>query len=331
MKNNRSKLILSLLLALVVSLVTIQVHANELKKERIKEAEPGEVDVQAWSEQMTGIMQYFQERYPNPEEIDMDRFIEEEAPVIEEMALLYCQAWGYEGPCDPNEGVALSSSTSSATNMPWWWWIVDSLIHWFLDEFASNVGVIPHGEGCPSGTDEIRIYHDDEDYRNYNHYSGWKGAFTIGTDTNMVFCRARGTSFGELDGSGTRDDYALLQLGLFCPKGGETVVRYFDNEDDYNQNTDNGWFKVLPNVNFLGRNWVMFFCDYDDGSGQLSQMPDLGYAYGVFATSNFSQQIATGYFYKDDEDAGNVNFWINGPKSMLYGGTNSEFYMARVK
>jgi hypothetical protein len=276
-------------------------------------------------EQMNRLIEELSERYPDPEKIDPDAFMEKEAPYLEKIATLYCQSSGQGVPCDPTRGEDTPNEEVKQLSGGWWYWI---------RHLISQVGVIPSATTCPSDYSLVQIYHDDEDRRNANHRWGWQGGISSTSNTLFRFCKVPGRNFYPLDKSGPQYNYALLKLGLFCPGGTtRTTLRGFDNEDSNNQNGSSG--PIFPNVNLFGRNWVMHFCVLDGGtsSPRMSSFPSLGFSYGVFAPTNMPApySLQAGYVYKDDEDILNLNFWVNGPGSMMGGTNNTWFGLAKVK
>ncbi|HWO27157.1 MAG TPA: hypothetical protein VNO30_50855 [Kofleriaceae bacterium] len=178
-----------------------------------------------------------------------------------------------------------------------------------------DVGIVPErGYGCPAGSDEIRIRMDDEDSRNANRQSGWIGKTRSDgqtTNTLFVFCRVNGDLFRPLSGasnaSDMADDYAVLKLGTTCPYGSQEFWRYFDNQDGNNTNYTIG--VITPNTS-SGSGTRLHFCLFryaPAGVSTMSNFPDLGLVYGVFAPSDFYRGLSLGYIRTDDEDSGNAN------------------------
>lgn len=279
----------------------------------------------AQAEQMNQLIEELAERYPNPEKIDTDAFMEKEAPYLEKIATLYCLSNGQGVPCDPTKAEGAPTGEVKQLSFDWWYWI---------RHLISQVGVIPSETNCPSQYSRVEIRHDDEDRRNANSRWGWQGGISSTNNTLFRFCKVPGYHFYPLDRSGAQYNYALLKLGLFCPGGTtRTTVRFFDNEDANNQNWSTG--NTFPNVNAPGGNWFMHFCVLDGGTSwpQVSSFPELGFSYGVFAPTNmpapYSKQA--GYVFKDDEDTLNLNFWLNGPGSMMGDSRNTWLGLAKVK
>ena len=69
----------------------------------------------------------------------------------------------------------------------------------------------------------------------------------------------------------------------------------------------------------------------------MTSFPDLGFSYGVFATSAFSHRIASGFVHTDDEDSGNANgysanaAWITDAQRIVTAGSNTTLNMAQVR
>lgn len=172
-----------------------------------------------------------------------------------------------------------------------------------------DVGVIRESTiGCPSGSEQIIINMDDEDDDNISAVSGWTGAISRSAiGTQFVFCRTNGVPFVSI-----RHDYAVLQLGPFCPNGSKRMARLFDNEND---DTASQWSgNIAPN--FIAR-WIklggspsesedtmLYFCFFPaDPLATPNTLPSIGVPYGVFATPQAGAPwLASGWVYTDDED-----------------------------
>lgn len=279
-------------------------------------------------DQMHALIGELAARYPEPEKINEDEFMAKEAPALEKIAALYCEASGLGVPCDPTKlegGEVPAEGVKRQLGFDWFYW---------LRHFISKVGVIPNGATCPEGISRVEMYHDDEDRRNANSRWGWLGGTVSNSNTLYRFCKVPGYNFYPLAQQGSQYNYAVLQLGLFCPGGtSRYTFRHFDNEDSSNANWGSGSY--FPNVNVLGRNWVMAYCTINGGSSSpvMSGFPNLGFSYGVFAPTNMPSpySLQAGYVSQDDEDFLNINFWVNGPGNMMGGGSNTWFGLARVK
>lgn len=168
-----------------------------------------------------------------------------------------------------------------------------------------DVGVIPGPDGCGSQA-ESYMNMDNEDHNQASNVSGWVGKDYVdgAGNTRFYFCRVSGYSFSSLRNySSSRTDYAVLQLGASCPPGSVSFARYFDNEDNANGNF---WFgNISPNTS-INDTW-MRFCLFK-GDGAISNgLPNLGFEYGVFASSSFGWGNASGAIFTDDEDTRNAN------------------------
>ncbi|MBV9791336.1 MAG: hypothetical protein JOZ51_24280, partial [Chloroflexi bacterium] len=199
---------------------------------------------------------------------------------------------------------------------------------------STHVGVIPATASCPGGQPLLTIHMDDEDSSNANGRGGWIGATTSTNNTTLRFCRVPGNGFRALSSSNIiQNHYAVLKLGTVCPNGSVEFSRYFDNEDHNNANSFAG--PITPNTS--NNNTRLVFCLFRSSSSTMTGFPNLGAAYGVFAASNFSQALATGYVYTDDEDSWNNNSysagsgWIVDAQRMVTAGNNTTLRMARVK
>lgn len=178
-----------------------------------------------------------------------------------------------------------------------------------VQRFYNNdqfIGVIPNNGACAAGVDMITIHMDDEDKNNANSRGGWIGGITSDSNTTFRFCRVNGLNFRPLvNGSSYVNHYAVLKLGNYCPLGSVEFSRSFDNEDNNNAN----WYSGVINPNVSNSNTELKFCLYrdDNGSSTMTEFPELGFGYGVFAASYFSKAINTGFVYTDDEDGNNAN------------------------
>lgn len=272
-------------------------------------------------------------RYPDSAEVNVDRFMVEEGELA---ALTYCNAIGIDGPCTiEGEGeearfVPLGSTAASATRGSRWWdWLLNHLF---------NVGVIPEQNACPAPYIWTQIYMDDEDRRNANSRWGWQGATVSTNNTTWRFCKLdtiTSLAFRPLPLAGNQHDYAVLNMGLFCPSGARRVIRRQDNEDWNNQNSSIG--SVFPSFNLWPGNWHTFTCHFDGAApsvlGQMTAFPNIGIKYGVFGQNNMPGPYALqhGYIYQDDEDFLNTNFWIGSPDTAMGGSNNTWRGLVKVK
>ena len=175
-------------------------------------------------------------RYPDSGKVDTKRFMEEEG---EKFALSYCKAAGFDGPCTVDEkgNVSKYISVGSTASKPdvgrsgWASWVWNHLF---------NVGVIPEQNYCPAPYVWTQIYMDDEDRRNANNRWGWLGATVSNNNTAWRFCKLdtlTSLNFRPLAARGEAYNYAVLNMGVFCPSGGRRVWRFEDNEDWRNANS----------------------------------------------------------------------------------------------
>ncbi|MEG3791663.1 hypothetical protein V1318_16200 [Lysobacter sp. CCNWLW3] len=274
-------------------------------------------------------------RYPDTSKVDPERFMAEEG---EKAALIYCRALGFDGPCEPDQSgqsilgrsgfVALDEERAAARvgRYGWFDWLFNLLY---------SVGVIPDKASCPSPHVLVQMHMDDEDRRNANSRWGWIGATASSSNTTWRFCRLSwdaSFAFKPLANWGNQYDYAVQNLGMFCPPGSRRVLRRHDNEDWANANWSSGG--VFPSFN-LGGNWWTYTCQYDGGTPTplMSSFPTLGFGYGVFSQTNlpWPYALANGYVYQDDEDFLNLNFWIGSPDAVMGGGNNTWRGLSRVK
>lgn len=199
---------------------------------------------------------------------------------------------------------------------------------------STDVGVIPATASCPNGQSLLTFYMDDEDHNNANGRGGWIGATTSNNNTTFRFCRVPGNGFRALSSNNLiQNHYAVLKLGTVCPNGSVEFSRYFDNEDRNNQNWYSG--SIAPNTS--DRNTRLVFCLFRSSQISMLSFPNLGMFYGVFAASNFSQAMTTGYVHTDDQDNSNANSysaspaWVVDAQRIVTSGGNTDLRMARVK
>jgi hypothetical protein len=273
-------------------------------------------------------MQDFDARYPDSGAVDVDQVIAEEGETI---ARLYCDAIGVGAPCAPvgdDGGFVATGGTAARGIDDWWEWLVTQDL---------NVGVIPEVNSCPSQYSYVQIYMDDENTRNANNRSGWIGATASGTNTAWRFCKlttASSVQFRPLPSAGAANNYAVQNMGVFCPPGATRVGRFHDNQGGSNSNSSIG--NVFPSVNVLGRNWLVFACHYAGGAyspiGPMTVFPNLNMKYGVFGPDSSPYGLLKGWVYQDDEDFANLNSWINQPGTTIFSETtNTKRRLMRVR
>jgi hypothetical protein len=196
-----------------------------------------------------------------------------------------------------------------------------------------DVGVIPGTGWCPTGSEPIAIHMDDEDHKNADSASGWIGAITSDRNTRFFFCRFDGKKFGPAEGA-----YAVLKLSAQCPPGSYSFSRYFENEQNSNQNGYSG--NIYPNLSqFDSATTHLYFCLFvPNPLSAPSPFPDLGLEYGVFASSLPTSGLASGHLHTDDEDDGNANFFDLDYYSMaswttqiIWGSNNTDISIVKVR
>jgi hypothetical protein len=286
---------------------------------------------------VTAYMQYIDDldrRYPDSSAVDIDRFLIEEG---ETAALKYCNAIGIDGPCviegqGGQQHFVRAQRGPQGTNGPddWWGWIYNHLY---------NVGVIPDKDQCPAPFERVEIYMDDENSRNANRRDGWIGATVSGSDTAWRFCRLdtkNSLAYLPLPFSGNEYDYAVLNMGLFCPSGARRVKRYQDNQDGRDTNGNGSSGDIYPNVSVGSGNWITYTCHFD-GAAQsyLGWMtggwPNLGFSYGVFGSYRLPFRLAKGWVFQDDEDNRNQNYWDGSPDEVMGDSRNTIRYLSKVR
>ena len=198
-----------------------------------------------------------------------------------------------------------------------------------------DIGVIPTTRSCPVNSEAIVINMDDEDSSNGNGRGGFIGAILSDRNTSFFFCRIDGQLFRPLttDFTATQNHYAVLKLGGACPNNSLDFARSFDNEDSNNANSSFG--NIDPNVS--NSNTLLRFCLFRSDAITMSDFPDLGFSYGVFATSTFSRRLASGFVHTDDENGSNANkyladpAWIVDAQRIVTSGANTTLNLAQVR
>lgn len=199
-----------------------------------------------------------------------------------------------------------------------------------------NVGVIPASASCPAGVELVTFYMDDEDHNNANTASGWIGATVANNNTRIYFCKEDGTNFHNLNVA----PFAVLQLSPQCPPGSSPFSRYFDNEDDQNQNGYAGTISPNDSQFYPGSYTTLHFCLFapDPCGGGANSFPNLGMQYGVFASNLSVLGMANGHLHIDDEDDSNQDGFDAGyfalgsvANQIISGTTNTDISIVRVK
>jgi hypothetical protein len=185
-----------------------------------------------------------------------------------------------------------------------------------------DVGVIPEVAGvCPTGSEYITIYMDDEDHNNGSFMSGWTGATSqVITDhvngTRFGFCRVDGSHFFNLGHSllinwqGHPVDsqkarvgaysYSLLSLGSACPNDSKPFKRRIENERSNNNNSSTGDINPSYQPSNFTHLWFCLFTPSSFGYGfTMNNFPDIGIGYGVFG----------GYISPPSTSNGHRNYW----------------------
>lgn len=198
-----------------------------------------------------------------------------------------------------------------------------------------EVGIIPGANGCPSGSELITIYMDDEDHNNANSSSGWIGATYQGGNTGFKFCRVDGTQFPLVNNA----VYAVLMLGTNCPNSA-VISRKFDNEHHKNRNDCSNPNGIYPNYSNKGQaNTQLVFCLFDgkSGSNGITSFPNLGVEYGVFAAPDFPGILDSGFIHIDDEDEDNKNSYGSNyylfqaeASKIISGNLNTDIHFVKV-
>lgn len=214
---------------------------------------------------------------------------------------------------------------------------------YFVGVIPQTVSATPSASDCPQGASLVYFHMDDEDSGNENNRAGWIGA-TVSNEwnTRIYYCRVDGRLFKPL--SSTNDianHYAVKQLGTNCPPGSTHFYRYWDNENNDNGNTrwtsSGNVLDFGPNdVAADSQNSLMNFCLFRSGTDTMSDFPNLGIRYGVFAAPGFSKAVSSGWVFTDDEDTTNDNRMSDNADAQRIivptssDGRNTTVHMARV-
>ncbi|WP_224245990.1 hypothetical protein [Hyalangium gracile] len=184
---------------------------------------------------------------------------------------------------------------------------------YFVGVIPQTVSATPSAADCPPGASLVYFHFDDEDSDNENNRSGWIGAIKSYENTIFYYCRVDGRQFKPLSTTNSvANHYALIRLGTACPPGSTAFSRYWDNEN--NNNINSRWTSSGNALDFGpnsvvadSQNSIMHFCLFRSGTDTMSDFPNLGIHYGVFAAPGFSKAIQSGWVYTDDEDSTNDN------------------------
>ncbi len=219
---------------------------------------------------------------------------------------------------------------------------------------AYDVGVISYQDNpglwataCPGQKGLVRIYLDNEDYKNTNSRSGWIGG--IGSDSNgtrLPFCRINGQKLKPLTTNlNTAYEYAVLSLSGTCPNESVSFWRHFDTEDgnnasrswpDPSRSTRTADYQSLISPNYLDASYNvrLFFCMFRNSATPMDTFPSISQPYGVFAPSDFARAIKKGWVYTDDEDTNTGNAYGSlypaESQRIVADGNNTYLYTAQV-
>ena len=176
---------------------------------------------------------------------------------------------------------------------------------------GSRVVVKDIGQSCGS-YDVLDIHMDSEDHHTANSKAGWIGDNIVNGNITLRFCLVPKNLFS----ASKYYQYAVLSLDY----GWENMIeRYFDNEDDNNDN----WIKLngtrlsssevqneLGNgISQTGNTRLCFYVYNQNISSGATSFPNLGIHYGVLGYFGTGSK---GWIYSDDEDSNNANkCWYN--------------------
>lgn len=202
-----------------------------------------------------------------------------------------------------------------------------------------DVGIVlERGDTCPTMPGRaqprtLELYMDDEDdLPQHSSAEGWHGAIDSSSGTYLRFCVTSGLRFRGAQAANANDaTYAVVRMGASCPRGSTSMGRYFDNEDDSNNNSSIG--HVAPHGQ--GDNTQLELCMFRGVTGTPNALfPSLGVGYGVLAGAKFPNALATGSVYSDDENHSNRNRLTGnyaGSNAFLDDTSNTRLHFAKVK
>jgi hypothetical protein len=178
--------------------------------------------------------------------------------------------------------------------------------------FIANAGYTDRSTGIRYfETQNINIIMDCEDNNPASSKSGWTGASLVNGAKNveLVFFLTDISLFSPM-----RDyDYAILRLDANLPNGVSSFTRYFDNEDDDNNNKtiyDEGNMHLPTYINSYGpctfeanTKLMFYYFPKNPNTSNTHLSDDVGISYGVLGSFGDYQ----GYIISDDEDKNNKN------------------------
>lgn len=222
---------------------------------------------------------------------------------------------------------------------------------------AQYVGVIANvtGAGACGSYELVTIRIDNEDKRNANARSGWYGAtWTNGYGTEFRLCRVPGSQLPF-----TSQPYMVFALDGTCPANTLPILRHVDTENNCGESNVCSWvtgslvglyplgYPMLeaPYPTVTDRDVNLALCKFPSVANPTGSFPTLGISpgYGVLANESFPG-FERGWIKMDDEDA-NTNYWceyscssgksgiqeFRNYDSMIWGGSNTEFRLTRVR
>jgi hypothetical protein len=296
-----------------------------------------QADIPDGAREFVEYMADFDARHPDPTKVDIDAVVEAEG---EQIALLYCRAIGFDGPCAPDErsratGFVAASGRNVSSALPWWSWL------W---NFTRSIGVLRHTMNCGPYA-PVAIGMDDASPPSSG---GWLGVSTATTDTTWRLCKVNWPAAWQFRRLSTVPnlhlDYAVQRLGLQCPPWSTAVLRYQHNVPG---NTNNQSGPIFPNFRVPNGGWFFWTCNFDNTLSPaplpaqlMTSFPTLAIpAYGVYASRGLFQpyfpSLANGYIYQRDFATG--WWWWGSPSAnpsnwVMQGSANHTMrFLARVQ
>ncbi len=176
---------------------------------------------------------------------------------------------------------------------------------------GNDVGVVANAGSCPSWSEEISIFMDNEDNNNqtsftYNgglpYYNPWQTDYN--GNTTLTYCRVDGGNFwfGVPQTIQSPFDYGLLQLGY---SSFPLVYKYHVNIDNEDNSNNTQLLSGNLTIGYVNSNvQLRYYKMLGGGTNNISGFPNFGFSYGVHGgTSN--------YYITDDEDNNNASITSN--------------------
>jgi hypothetical protein len=288
------------------------------------------------ADEFEAYLEEFDRRYPDSGQIDVEAVLDAEG---ERFATLYCRALGIDGPCVPDDKgqyVPAATAATTASRAPagvWWGWLFNNLF---------NVGVIPNQWFCPAPYQYTVLRMDDSNIGNTNARGGWLGAtlsIPMSTDTTWRLCKLdlwSSLQYRQLNTVGLSYDYAVQNLGVFCPPSSRRVTRIHGNVFGH---VTAGSFNFFPSVP-AASGWRARTCHFDTilPGATMTTFPTLSMPYGLYASRGLRPplfpSLANGYVVQDDVGPNSWNWNMVTPLNWVMmdsGPSGTMRFLARVQ